>query len=132
MMEISGDLEDKIDFCYGSFVDIVKHSKVVISLAGTASEQALYLRSPVISFPGNGAQSTKRRLKGQKKLLGDAFLLLEYKPAKIAEKILKIIRDENLLKELKRKGKERAGKAGGAKKIAEYVYYKEAGSQKVG
>jgi hypothetical protein len=125
MMEISGDIEDKIDFCYGSFVDIVKHSKLVISLAGTASEQALYLGSPVISFPGSGAQNTKRRLKGQKKLLGDAFLLFEYDPEKIAEKILKIIRDENLLEELKRKGKERAGKAGGAEKIAEYIYTRE-------
>ncbi len=125
MMEILPELGDKIDFRYGSFVDIVKSSKIVISHGGTASEQSLYLGSPVISFPGSGAQNTKRRLKGQGKLLGDAFILLDYEPKKIAEKILEIVRDETLLKELKNKGKERAGEPGGAKKIAEYVYSRE-------
>jgi uncharacterized protein (TIGR03492 family) len=132
MMGFIPELQDKIDFCYGSFVDIVKKSKLVISLGGTASEQSLYLGSPVISFQGSGAQNTKRRLKGQKNLLGDAFILLKYEPKKIAEKILEIIRNENLLKKLKNRGKERAGNSGGAKKIAEFIYYKEAGSQKGG
>jgi len=125
MMESIPGLRGCIDFRYGSFVDIVKKSKLVISLGGTASEQALYLGTPVVSFPGSGAQNTKRRLKGQKKLLGDAFILLNYKPEKIAEKVLEIIRNKNLLKELRNKGKERVGRSGGAKKIAEYVYENE-------
>ncbi len=125
MMEAVPELREKIDFLYGSFVDIVKNAKLVISLAGTASEQALYLESPVISFPGSGAQNTKRRLTGQKKLLGDAFILLPYKPKKIAEKILEILENKDLLGELKAKGKERAGKSGGAKKIASYIYSEE-------
>ncbi len=125
MMESVPELMKKIDFLYGSFVNIVKSSKLVISLAGTASEQALYLGSPVISFPGSGAQNTKSRLTGQKKLLGDAFILLPYKPKKIAEKILDIIENKELLKELKAKGKQRTGKSGGAKKIANYIYFKE-------
>ena len=130
MMESLPELRGKIDFLYGSFVDIVKSSKLVISLAGTASEQALYLESPVISFPGKGAQNTKSRLTGQKKLLGDAFILLPYKPEKIAEKILEIIENKDLLKALKEKGKQRAGKSGGAKKIANYIYYREVETKK--
>jgi uncharacterized protein (TIGR03492 family) len=125
MMEAIPELRQKMDFCYGCFVDIVKNSELVISLGGTASEQALYLKSPVISFSGSGAQNVKSRLKGQKKLLGDAFILLECKPGKIAGEILEIIENKNLLKELKIKGKKRAGKSGGAKKIANYIYSEE-------
>jgi uncharacterized protein (TIGR03492 family) len=125
MMETVVELRKNIDFLYGSFERIVKSSKLVISLAGTASEQALYLESPVVSFPGSGAQNTKRRLNGQKKLLGDAFILLPYKPGKIADKVLEIIENKELLTKLKENGKQRAGKSGGAKKIAQYIYSAE-------
>ena len=125
MMESVPELKQRIDFLYGRFADIVKSAKLVISLSGTASEQALYLESPVVSFPGSGAQDTKRRLKGQKKLLGEALILLPYKPGKIADKILEIIENKDFLEKLKKKGKQRAGKSGGAKKIAQYIYYEE-------
>lgn len=125
MMETINELSQKIDLRYGSFADIVKNSELVISLAGTASEQALYLESPVISFPGSGAQNTKSRLKGQKKLLGDAFILLDYNPKKIADKIIELIDNKELMKQLKIKAKKRAGKSGGAKKIAQYIYSEE-------
>ena len=119
------ELRRKIDFFHGSFVEIIKNSKLVISMGGTASEQALYLGTPVVSFPGTGAQNTKNRLKGQKKLLGDAFVLLEYKPEKIADKIIEIIENTTFLEELKIRGKKRAGKPGGAGKIADYIYTRE-------
>jgi len=125
MMESVPELTKKIDFLYGRFVDIVSSSGVVISLGGTASEQALYLKTPVVSFPGSGAQNTRSRLRGQKKLLGDAFILLKFKPKKIAEKILEILENKDLLEELKLKGKERVGESGGAKRIANYIYNKE-------
>ncbi len=123
--KILSDLQDSIDVCYGSFVDIVKKARLVISLGGTASEQSLYLETPVISFPCSGAQNTRRRLNGQKKLLGDAFILLDYEPKEIAEKILGLVYNKKLLQELKEKGKERAGESGGAKKIAQYIYSEE-------
>jgi tetraacyldisaccharide 4'-kinase len=130
MMESVPELRHRIDFLYGRFVDIVKGSRIVISLGGTASEQALYLKTPVISFPGSGAQNTKRRLKGQKKLLGDAFILLNFKPKKIAKKILEVLENKDLTEELKAKGKKRAGKSGGARKIARYIYNKEVETKK--
>lgn len=126
MINVLSDLSGEIDLCYGSFVDIVKKSHLVISLGGTASEQSLYLESPVISFPGSGAQNTRSRLNGQKKILGEAFIRLPYEPKKIAEKILEIIEDKDLLEKLKAKGKQRTGESGGAKKIADYIYSKEA------
>jgi uncharacterized protein (TIGR03492 family) len=123
--KIISDLKDNIDVCYGSFVDIVKKSKLVISLGGTASEQSLYLGTPVVSFPGSGAQNSRRRLNGQKKLLGEPFVLLDYQPKKIAEKILALISNQKQLKNLGEKGKKRAGNSGGAKKIAQYIYSEE-------
>jgi uncharacterized protein (TIGR03492 family) len=130
IVKINSDLKNNIDVCYGSFVDIVKKSKLVISLGGTASEQSLYLGTPVVSFPGSGAQNSRRRLNGQKKLLGEPFILLDYQPKKIAEKILTLISNQKQLKNLGERGKKRAGNSGGAKRIAQYIYYKEAKTQK--
>lgn len=123
--EMISDLKGKVDICYGCFVDIVKKSQIIISLGGTASEQSLYLGTPVVSFPGSGAQNTRRRLKGQKKLLGEAFIMLDCQPAKIAEKIIELIYNKKKLKRLKEIGEKRAGESGGAKKIAQYIYSKE-------
>ncbi|MEO0292803.1 MAG: lipid-A-disaccharide synthase-related protein [candidate division WOR-3 bacterium] len=123
--KLSKELKGKIDFCYGSFVDIVKKSKIVISLAGTASEQALYLGTPVVSFKGGGAQNSRRRIKAQKKLLGEAFLVFKYNPKKIAKKILEIIQDKELLDSLILKGRKRAGPEGGARNIAKFIYLME-------
>ena len=125
IMEIMSDLKYRVDVYYDSFVDIVKKACLVISLGGTVSEQSLYLETPVISFSGSGAQNARRRLNGQKKLLGDGFVLLDFKPKKIAEKILELLNNKKLLQELKGKGKERAGKSGGARKIAQYIYSEE-------
>jgi hypothetical protein len=119
------DLKGNVDICYGCFIDVVKNASLVISLGGTASEQSLYLGTPVVSFPGSGAQNTRRRLKGQKKLLGEAFIMLDYQPEKISEKIIELIYNKKRLNWLKEKGKKRAGESGGAKKIAEYIYSEE-------
>jgi uncharacterized protein (TIGR03492 family) len=103
----------------------VKKSRIVISLGGTASEQSLYLGVPVVSFPGSGAQNTRRRLKGQKKLLGEAFIMLDCQPGTIAEKIIELIYNKKNLKRLKEIGEKRTGQSGGAKRIAQYIYSEE-------
>lgn len=125
IVETISDLQDNIDVCYDSFVDIVKNSRIVISLGGTASEQSLYLGAPVVSFRGSGAQNSRRRLSGQKKLLGESFILLDYQPKRIAGKILELISNPERLNQLKKQAKKRAGLSGGAKKIADYIYHKE-------
>lgn len=114
-----------IDLVTDAFVDIIKQSKLVISLAGTASEQAAGLGTPVVSFPGGGAQTTVRRLRGQKELLGESFKLLPYEPGLIAGEILDMIKNETLLKEMGEEGMKRMGQPGGAERIAEYIIEEE-------
>jgi tetraacyldisaccharide 4'-kinase len=119
------NLENDIDFITGAFIDILKNSVLVISLAGTATEQAVGLGIPVISFVGTGAQTTKRRLLGQKKLLGKSFKLMRYNPEDIADEIKKILMDEDLREEMRKSGRERMGTSGGARNIAKYILESE-------
>ncbi|HEV8353167.1 MAG TPA: hypothetical protein VGR24_03100 [bacterium] len=56
------------------FGGTVGSADVVVSLAGTASEQAAGLGKPVVAFPGSGPQFTPQFLALQQKLLGDALV----------------------------------------------------------
>ncbi len=118
-------LEGVVDLVRGAFVDILKSSRLVISLAGTASEQAAGLGVPVISFTGTGAQTTMRRLLGQEKLLGKAFQFMNYNPERIAYEIERILQDQNLREVMGKEGIERMGVSGGAKNIAEFILESE-------
>ena len=52
------------------FPDMLAYSRVVIGLAGTANEQAVYWGKSVMTFPGFGPQTTVKRCLEQKQLLG--------------------------------------------------------------
>ena len=52
----------------------VRDADVVVSLAGTASEQAAGMGRPVVAFPGAGTQFTPAFLAAQQRLLGDALV----------------------------------------------------------
>lgn len=52
-------------------------SAVIIGLAGTANEQAVYVGKPVICFEGFGPQSTRTRFLEQGRLLGPQLKLIE-------------------------------------------------------
>jgi len=119
------NLENDIDVIKGAFIDILRNSALVISLAGTATEQAVGLGIPVISFVGSGAQTTKRRLLGQRKLLGKSFKLIHYNPENIADEIEKILMDKELREEMGKSGRKRMGALGGARNIAKYILESE-------
>jgi uncharacterized protein (TIGR03492 family) len=119
------NLENDVDVIKGAFIDILNNSTLVISLAGTATEQAVGLGTPIISFAGSGAQTTKRRLLGQRKLLGKSFKLMHYNPEDIADEIKKILMDVELREEMRKSGRERMGAPGGAKNIAKYILESE-------
>ncbi len=125
MRRILLGLEEVVDFVRGGFVDILKSSKLVISLAGTATEQAAGFGVPVISFVGTGAQTTRRRLLGQRKLLGKAFKFMEYEPEKIAYEVDEILRDQGIREVMGNEGRMRMGPPGGAKSIAECILKSE-------
>jgi uncharacterized protein (TIGR03492 family) len=100
----------------GRFGDVLNKSDLLIGLAGTANEQATGLGKPVVTFMGNGPQTTRRRLAEQKRLLGDSLAFVKREEA--AVKIEEILRDEAQIKMMARTGRERMGESGGAKKIA--------------
>lgn len=56
------------------FAGAVRDADAVVSLAGTASEQAAGLGKPIVAFPGNGPQFTAKFLAAQQRLLGDALV----------------------------------------------------------
>ncbi len=83
------------------FGDVIKFSDVILGLAGTANEQAVYYGKKVISFVGTGAQSSKKRFLEQRKLLGENLLFLSASSSsELAEAILSIFqslkKNENL------------------------------------
>ncbi len=59
-----------INFNWNLFEEILFNSKFVISMAGTASEQAIGLAKPVIQIEGKGPQFTKSFAEAQRRLLG--------------------------------------------------------------
>lgn len=68
----------KADFCVrvsDQFFDVLQESSVIIGLAGTANEQAMFTKRPVISFVGDGPQSSKKRFLQQQQLIEDAECL---------------------------------------------------------
>ena len=60
----------KINLNWNLFEEILFKSNLVISMAGTASEQAIGLAKPVIQIEGNGPQFTKSFAEAQRRLLG--------------------------------------------------------------
>jgi uncharacterized protein (TIGR03492 family) len=68
---------------HGTLVHIVSHfpdvlavADVVMGLSGTANEQAMHVGKPVYAFEGFGPQSTLKRFKEQKALMGGALHLI--------------------------------------------------------
>ena len=87
----------KVDFNWNSFEEILVKSNLVISMAGTASEQAIGLAKPVIQIEGKGPQFTKSFAEAQRRLLGKyVFCAINYKNKndqinKTIELIIKVI-----------------------------------------
>ena len=60
----------KVNFVWNSFEEILVKSICVVSMAGTATEQAVGLSKPVIQIEGKGPQFTKSFAEAQRRLLG--------------------------------------------------------------
>ena len=69
-----------VNFHWNSFEEILFRSKCVVSMAGTAAEQAIGLAKPVIQIEGKGPQFTKSFAEAQRRLLGkNVFCATSYK-----------------------------------------------------
>ncbi|MEK9726589.1 MAG: lipid-A-disaccharide synthase-related protein [Candidatus Margulisiibacteriota bacterium] len=89
-MFINGALQVNVS---NQFMDVLQQSSVIIGLAGTANEQAMFAKRPVISFIGSGPQSSKKRFLQQQQLIGGAisFFIESKDPSIISTEMSKFI-----------------------------------------
>ena len=79
------------------FYDVLQESSLIIGLAGTANEQAMVAKRPVVSFIGCGPQSSRKRFKQQALLIEGAHHIFidSNNPLKIAKKMSDIINSQS-------------------------------------
>ena len=79
------------------FFDVLQESSLIIGLAGTANEQAMVAKRPVISFIGCGPQSSRKRFKQQSLLIeGSQHIFIDSNnPFKIAKKMSDIVNNQS-------------------------------------
>ncbi|MAH80184.1 MAG: hypothetical protein CMP39_00650 [Rickettsiales bacterium] len=83
--------KDKTNIFFSNdFLSVINQATVIIGLAGTANEQAVFLGKPVICFEGFGPQTTLKRFQEQKKLMGDKVIIC---PKRDISLIVKAIHD---------------------------------------
>ncbi len=90
-------------------------SSAVLGQAGTANEQAAAAGLPVVALDGAGADWYRMR---QRRLLGEALLLVPDRPAEAAAAIASLLGDAGRLRAMSQAGRERMGPPGGAVAIA--------------
>jgi uncharacterized protein (TIGR03492 family) len=100
------------------FASLAARATVVVGLAGTANEQAAGLGKPVVTFVGCGAQTTRRRLRVQERLLGGAARLVDRAPRVVAAEVLRLLGDSQERQQRGEAGSLRMGPSGGGARIA--------------
>jgi len=103
------------------FGDVVNSSKVIIGTSGMANEQAVGLGKPVVTFPGRGAQTTRKFLQIQQRLLGGGVFIEENSGKAVANKVCWLLRRPEELNKVARIGKERMGQPGASGRIAKLI-----------
>jgi uncharacterized protein (TIGR03492 family) len=104
-----------------AFSDYVQQSQGAIAMAGTATEQVVGLGKPVVSIPGSGPQFNPYFARRQTWLLGESVTLVE-QPEQVGATFQQLFQNEQRLTAIARNGRERLGKAGAARRIAQALY----------
>ncbi len=110
----------RISLVRGAFGDLIGFADIVLGQAGTANEQAAGSGKPVIAAAQPGEVPSKMgwyRMR-QKKLLGDALLVLPGESRGFAAEIVRLVDDPVRLEHMATIGRERMGGAGGADAVA--------------
>ena len=120
-----------VKFIWNSFEESLFNSDLVLSMAGTATEQAVGLSKPIIQIEGSGPQFTKLFADAQRRLLGkNIFCVTKYKTKKekiektsdLVIRILYLINlDKNFLKSCKENSKERIGHINSSDKMVDDI-----------
>jgi uncharacterized protein (TIGR03492 family) len=106
-----------------AFGDVLAASQIILGQAGTANEQAAGFGRPVIAAlePGETAERMQWYRMRQKRLLGDALLVVPPQPDAFAREVVALMDDSERQAAMSRAGKERMGAAGGSAAVADSV-----------
>jgi len=114
-----------------SFIAVLQSSDLLISMAGTATEQAVGLAKPVLQLPGMGPQFTAKFAEAQRRLLGPTVFCADGEPgkalnlqntAKLTMELLKrSLEDRELQDQCHKQAEQRLGGAGGGQRLAEAI-----------
>jgi uncharacterized protein (TIGR03492 family) len=110
-----------------NFGAAVREADIVVSLAGSASEQAAGLGKPVVAFPGSGPQFTPRFLAAQQRLLGDA-LVPSPTWTEAAAAVLRLLDDPEERLRRGAAGRLRMGPSGAIERISKEILAQVSGS----
>jgi uncharacterized protein (TIGR03492 family) len=115
----------------GAFQTVLQQSDLVISMAGTAAEQAVGLAKPVLQLPGQGPQFTASFAEAQRRLLGPTVFCAPgdsgsqdnlFASAELALKLLKRIHhDLDFQKQCHTEAQRRLGSSGGGLRMASAI-----------
>jgi uncharacterized protein (TIGR03492 family) len=96
---------------------LIAASGLAIGQAGTANEVAAAAGVPVVALEHSGERETWYRMR-QRRLLGNALLVLSDEPHDAAAAIDALLEDETRMEAMAAAGRERMGNPGGARAIA--------------
>jgi len=121
-----------LELHWGSFTQLINQADLVISMAGTACEQAVGLALPVVQLAGEGPQFTAGFAEAQRRLLGPGVMCAEGAPgseeallntARLCADQLRQLADPTcniaLQRRLEELAQERIGEAGGSRRMAQ-------------
>jgi len=97
--------------------NLIEAADLVLSQAGTATQQALGLGKPVITF--NRADNRKKRMADEQALMGEARVLVPEDAAALSVATLKLLTDADERGRLGAIGRERLGPSGAALRVVE-------------
>ena len=110
----------EITLVRGAFGDMIAAAAIVLGQAGTANEQAAGCGKPVIAAaqPGEAPEKMQWYRMRQKRLLGDALLVLPPQPQLFAAEVVRLVDDPQRVAHMADTGRRRMGSPGGAQAVA--------------
>jgi uncharacterized protein (TIGR03492 family) len=105
-----------------AFKTVLKGAAIGISTSGTAAEQAAGFGVPLVGFPTAGPQYTLAFATQQKRLLGEALMLVEPHPEAIAQGVRQFLASSERLKQARADGQAAMGEPGAARRIAQEIH----------
>lgn len=115
----------------GGFAAVVQQSDLLLSMTGTAAEQAVGLGKPVLQLVGQGPQFTVSFAEAQRRLLGPSLACSDGEPgskaslagtAALATGLLTALADPAFAERCRRNGLERIGGPGGAARMVREIH----------